>query len=143
VVMAVANKVEAETSEEDLICQWGADTIVVLLTRLVDVLVVKLLAERVRLRVVRARIQIDGPIGPVTSPTTVSIGCVLQVGADSSLTLMVWSADSSVLAAKRAGGNCVQVHPAGEYLGPRARSSTPTRGTTTVILPQKGADSGR
>ena len=104
VLMALVESIRGTLREGDVIGRIGGEEFVVLApdTSLADVLT---LAERIRSRIEREPLQIDG----TALPLTVSIGAAVARPGERDMACILRRADSALYAAKRAGRNRVMV----------------------------------
>jgi diguanylate cyclase (GGDEF)-like protein len=112
VLAAVAGAVRAEVREGDLVGRFGGEEFVVLLAGPAagDPVELESVAERIRGRVARLRVEIPTPDGPLTvSGLTVSIGVAVAPAEGADLRTLLQVADTALYAAKRAGRNVVRV----------------------------------
>ncbi len=112
VLAAVAGAVRAEVREGDLVGRFGGEEFVVLLAGRAagDPAELESVAERIRSRVARLRVEIPTPDGPLTvSGLTVSIGVAVAPAEGADLRTLLQIADTALYAAKRAGRNVVRV----------------------------------
>jgi diguanylate cyclase (GGDEF)-like protein len=113
VLAAVAQAVEDEVREEDLVGRFGGEEFVVLLVGLDgenDPRAAHAVAERIRRRIQGLRLQVGDP-GPTVEIDwlTVSIGGATFPADGSELVELIQGADSAMYAAKRAGRNTVRM----------------------------------
>ncbi|HEY0815853.1 MAG TPA: GGDEF domain-containing protein [Pseudonocardia sp.] len=113
VLGAVADALQGEVRDQDLVGRFGGEEFVILLAAVDshrggdDVLAV---AERIRLRVAGLRVEIATPDGPLTvAGLTASIGAALHPGHGDDVSTLMQAADSALYAAKRAGRNTVRL----------------------------------
>jgi diguanylate cyclase (GGDEF)-like protein len=111
VLSAVAGAVRAEVRERDLVGRFGGEEFVVLLAGPAagDAAELEAVAERIRSRVARLRVEIPTPDGPLSvSGLTVSIGVAVSPAEGADLRTLLQVADTALYAAKRAGRNAVR-----------------------------------
>jgi diguanylate cyclase (GGDEF)-like protein len=112
VLAAVAEALQDEVRERDLVGRFGGEEFVVLLTGLAagGAAELEAVAERIRLRVARLRVQIPTPDGPLTvAGLSISIGAALHPGPGGDLHALLQIADAALYTAKRAGRNAVRL----------------------------------
>jgi diguanylate cyclase (GGDEF)-like protein len=111
VLAAVAGALRAEVRERDLVGRFGGEEFVVLIAGPAagDAAELEAVAERIRTRVARLRVEIPTPDGPLTvSGLTVSIGVAVAPAEGADLRTLLQVADTALYAAKRAGRNVVR-----------------------------------
>lgn len=112
VLGAVADGLQDEVRDHDLVGRFGGEEFVVLLAGVDgagndDVLAI---AERIRLRVAALRVEIPTPDGPLTvAGLTASIGAAVYPGHGEDVGALMQAADTALYAAKRAGRNTVRM----------------------------------
>jgi diguanylate cyclase (GGDEF)-like protein len=112
VLGAVADALQSEVRDHDLVGRFGGEEFVVLLAGLDghggdDVLAI---AERIRLRLAALRVEIPTPDGPLTvAGLTASIGAAVHPGHGDDISTLMQAADAALYAAKRAGRNTVRL----------------------------------
>jgi diguanylate cyclase (GGDEF)-like protein len=113
VLGAVADALQGEVRDQDLVGRFGGEEFVILLAGVDshrggdDVLAI---AERIRLRVAALRVEIPTPDGPLTvAGLTASIGAAIHPGHGDDVSTLMQAADSALYAAKRAGRNTVRL----------------------------------
>jgi diguanylate cyclase (GGDEF)-like protein len=112
VLGAVADGLQGEVRDHDLVGRFGGEEFVVLLAGVDgqggdDVLAI---AERIRLRVAALRVEIPTPDGPLTvAGLTASIGAAVHPGHGDDIGALMQAADTALYAAKRAGRNTVRL----------------------------------
>ena len=117
VLIDVAQLVQGEVRQEDLLARYGGEEFVLVL-RDTDAACAKIVAERLRARVEKHEATHAGR----TIRVTLSLGCAAELGGGTEETLLR-TADARMYEAKRRGRNCV----VGEGFEPRreAASSSP------------------
>jgi diguanylate cyclase (GGDEF)-like protein len=112
VLGAVADGLQGEVRDHDLVGRFGGEEFVVLLAGVDgsggdEVLAI---AERIRLRVAALRVEIPTPDGPLTvAGLTASIGAAVHPGHGEDIGELMQAADAALYAAKRAGRNTVRL----------------------------------
>jgi diguanylate cyclase (GGDEF)-like protein len=112
VLAAVADALRGEVRDRDLVGRFGGEEFVVLLAELPGGAAAELeaVAERMRRRVERLRVEIPTPDGPLTvAGLTVSIGAAVHPGGAQDLRTLLQIADTAVYTAKRDGRNRVRM----------------------------------
>jgi diguanylate cyclase (GGDEF)-like protein len=112
VLGAVADGLQDEVRDHDLVGRFGGEEFVVLLAGVdsADGDEVLAIAERIRLRVAGLRVEIPTPDGPLTvAGLTASIGAAVHPGHGDDVGTLMQAADAALYAAKRAGRNTVRL----------------------------------
>ncbi len=112
VLGAVADGLQGEVRDHDLVGRFGGEEFVVLLAGVdsADGDEVLAIAERIRLRVAALRVEIPTPDGPLTvAGLTASIGAAVHPGHGDDVGTLMQAADAALYAAKRAGRNTVRL----------------------------------
>ncbi|MGH3754729.1 MAG: diguanylate cyclase [Pseudonocardiaceae bacterium] len=107
---AVADELRAETRPYDLVGRFGGEEFVILLPG-VGTAQIEPVADRIRLRISRLRVVVDGPHDrPVTvDGVSVSIGAAVSPDDGDELNRLLQAADGALLAAKAAGRDRVRL----------------------------------
>jgi diguanylate cyclase (GGDEF)-like protein len=112
VLAAVADVLQAEVRERDLVGRFGGEEFVVLLAGLGGEGSAELaaVAERIRRRVAGLGVEIPTPDGPLTvRGLSVSVGCAVMPDGGAELRDLLEVADRALYAAKGAGRNAVRM----------------------------------
>ncbi len=107
---AVADELRSETRPYDLVGRFGGEEFVILLPG-VGTIQVEHIADRIRERISRLRVLVDGPHDrPVTvDGISVSIGAAVRPDDGDEIEALVLAADGALLAAKAAGRDRVRL----------------------------------
>jgi diguanylate cyclase (GGDEF)-like protein len=107
---AVADELRSETRPYDLVGRFGGEEFVILLPG-VGTAQVEHVADRIRLRISRLRVLVDGPHDrPVTvDGVSVSIGAAVRPDDGDEIDQLLLAADGALLAAKAAGRDRVRL----------------------------------
>jgi diguanylate cyclase (GGDEF)-like protein len=108
VLAAIAAAVPALLREDDIVGRFGGEEFAILLPH-TDAAEAAQAAERLRAAIPRIAIPGGGPVRPVPSGITVSIGVAVSAGATRDLVEFLATADHALYQAKNAGRNRVHI----------------------------------
>jgi diguanylate cyclase (GGDEF)-like protein len=114
VLAAVADALQAEVRDGDLVGRFGGEEFVILLaaragrTEADALTSAQSVADRIRRRVASLAVGLETPDGPLTvAGLSVSVGAAVRPDGPADLRTLVHAADTALYAAKRAGRNRV------------------------------------
>ena len=116
VLAAVADALQAEVRDGDLVGRFGGEEFVILLaaragrTEADALTAAQSVADRIRRRVASLAVGLETPDGPLTvAGLSVSVGAAVRPDGPADLRTLVHAADTALYAAKRAGRNRVGI----------------------------------
>jgi diguanylate cyclase (GGDEF)-like protein len=145
VLAAVADVLQAEVRDRDLVGRFGGEEFVVLLTGLGGQGSAELtaVAERIRRRVASLGVEIPTPDGPLTvRGLSVSVGCAVMPDGGAELRDLLEVADRALYAAKGAGRNAVRMGSPASVRHPLLSVNTGVTPATAVPRPGLQTNAG-